>query len=143
MRVNNGMLNIAGNPEVPCPLPFAGSCPSIPGYSFFKGKGSNGGDGPTKYPGKSAGELASLCSANAACVAFTTNGLLKTAVKSKLDGWSAGACDGIYLRGPEWRLQPAFQLGAAMPPAGNAGRLEVKYGGIWCACWGAGDCISC
>ncbi len=116
----------------PRALPAAGACPSIPGYSFVKGKGSNGNDQQTKYPGKSADEMASLCSASPTCKAFTTNGLLKTALKSPLDDWPAGACDGIYIRGPEWRLQPPFQLGAAqMPPPGSAGRLEVKYGGIW------------
>lgn len=114
--------------------PVAGACPSIPGYSFAKGKGSNGNNQPTTYAGKSAGELASLCSADPACKAFTTNGLLKTALKSPLDAWAAGACDGIYVRGPEWRLMPNFALGVLLPAPGSAGRLEVKFGGIWCVC---------
>ena len=80
--------------------PLADFCASVPGYALARGWDSGGADilqddrlGPL--------QLAALCEDTPGCVAFTSRGALKSAVKPQLDPWpSPGPCDGLFTRQP-------------------------------------------
>ncbi|PRW20899.1 RNA helicase [Chlorella sorokiniana] len=87
--------------EVPVETRIEDECPpEPPGYVFYPGKNSNGGD--LEQRSGTLEELAAQCNENVqGCLGFTANGWLKSAVKSaeELDAWpDATPCAGLYMR---------------------------------------------
>jgi len=100
----------------------------VPGFNFTAANQSSGGNLGDQQVGKSAAQLAALCSNDTACKGFTSSGWLKSSIKVKVlwVPWSgtapAGPCDGMFVKDGvvfegEIRLAIALYLFQALPPA--------------------------
>lgn len=98
---SGNLLIVAIHISAPLPprsRPAAQDCTDPPeGYPFFPQQDSQGSDMEPKLSGTPQ-QMADQCSATPGCVAFTSDGVMKSAVKEALDPLpDAGPCSGIYI----------------------------------------------
>jgi len=84
--------------------PSAAACTTATNHTFHAGKLSAGGDLGEQHAGKSASQLAALCSDRPDCKGFTSSGWLKGSIKlpALWTNWSGpaptGPCDGMFVK---------------------------------------------
>lgn len=99
-EASGNLLSVAIHTSAP--LPPRPSCSSglhrpAGGYPFFPQQNSQGSDMEPKLSGTPQ-QMADQCSATPGCLAFTSDGVMKSAVKEALDPLpDAGPCGGIYI----------------------------------------------
>ena len=85
----------------------ARECPTVEGFTFYKGMDSYGSDFDTTYGGRTPAQLAQEC-LQLDCRAFLTTGWLKRALPPQSSWrawpWPPSECDGMYARNDGMRM---------------------------------------